>query len=914
MINIPISRSLGTLCSVLLVSASPALGGVVGTVVDAEKEDQLTDTNTDTRANPGETVKYTVRVNSTGGDASNLSLDDVLDGRTALSGIVKSLPLALPDSFITLGNLRIEVPEATGLLANDVDAENIIKVDGAFQHPPTGLAANFGLTATAEGPKVTANGGSVTIVADGSFTYDPPPGFTGPDTFSYTLKDGDMNADSGTATVSVSGPVTWFVDAAAAPAGDGTQGTPYQSLAEYNAGDTGGPLAPGDGDLIHIASSGTPYDGGIRLRANQQLIGGGASLASILTTAPAEATLPVAGAPPTITNTIGALGGHGVELAMGNTITGLGIGNTPSGYGISGNNFGTLSVDNSVSISGAGGGLDLNNGVSAATFASITAASAGAFNGVRATGVTGTLNLGVCNLTTTSGKGFDLSGGATFNSTSGSISTGTGVAVDAEASVLGLTLTSVSCNGAVTGIDLLNTTGTFTVTGDGASAMQGGNDSGGILQNTSNDAIKLNNVTSVSLKHMTIGDPSASASDSPDGTNNINGDGIDVANSTGLTLDQCTIARTADHGINAGNLSDLSATHCLILNAGDGQEEHGFKLANLSGDNFVSDSLFDAFNETGIEVINTSANADLTIDNTTFQDNQMTVGNAGEEAILLIAQGTAQIVALVTGDSDTNTTQSIFDALDREAIQAISEGTSSDIQLTVENSRFLEHGAGDGIIIFNPDGAGSGNITVKDNFFTDTTFGPFAVLLKNDSSGMLDATIDNNIVNKMQLCTLNHDNIGGGGSANGTSRALIEDNVVDVQSSNFGIDIIATDDGSSADDPDCSLAILNNTITIVDGNFSFTGGMRIQAENTTRMNTEIRLNTANSDPSAAGGSAIELKTLDTAVIGIKNLVGSADTFLDGLNTLTGPTFIGSPPGTFVAAAPVLPLITTLPSP
>ena len=73
-------------------------------------------------------------------------------------------------------------------------------------------------------------------------------------------------------------------------------------------------------------------------------------------------------------------------------------------------------------------------------------------------------------------------------------------------------------------------------------------------------------------------------------------------------------------------MSGLTAEDLLVLNtggtAGDnpgttpGQEEHGFNLDELGGDNFVRRSLFDAFNETGIELINTSGSVDLTIDDT----------------------------------------------------------------------------------------------------------------------------------------------------------------------------------------------------------------------------------------------------------------------------------------------------------
>ena len=62
----------------------------------------------------------------------------------------------------------------------------------------------------------SANNGNVTISADGSFTYNPPPGFEGNDTFIYTLNDNDTpnTTDTGTVTIAVSG-MFWFVNSSA---------------------------------------------------------------------------------------------------------------------------------------------------------------------------------------------------------------------------------------------------------------------------------------------------------------------------------------------------------------------------------------------------------------------------------------------------------------------------------------------------------------------------------------------------------------------------------------------------------------------------------------------------------------------------------------------------------------------------
>ncbi|MFM2365604.1 MAG: hypothetical protein RIR95_211 [Pseudomonadota bacterium] len=59
------------------------------------------------------------------------------------------------------------------------------------------------LLTVAAGPIVTAAGGLVTLNADGSFTYQPKSGFTGPDGFDYTVRDPSGASDIGHVTLNV---------------------------------------------------------------------------------------------------------------------------------------------------------------------------------------------------------------------------------------------------------------------------------------------------------------------------------------------------------------------------------------------------------------------------------------------------------------------------------------------------------------------------------------------------------------------------------------------------------------------------------------------------------------------------------------------------------------------------------------
>src|SRR5207253_3042467 len=107
------------------------------------------------------------------------------------------------------------------------------------------------------------------INADGSFTYNPPPGYEGTDTFTYTLNDNDTpnQTDTGRVTITISGMI-WFVNSAVASPGDGRLSNPFNSLASFNS------LAADDpNDSIFLYTGN--YTGPLTLLTGQKLIGQG---------------------------------------------------------------------------------------------------------------------------------------------------------------------------------------------------------------------------------------------------------------------------------------------------------------------------------------------------------------------------------------------------------------------------------------------------------------------------------------------------------------------------------------------------------------------------------------------------------------------------------------------------------------
>jgi uncharacterized repeat protein (TIGR01451 family) len=161
--------------------------------VTATKTDApLADTNRNGRSDPGETLRYTVVIsNSSGADLAGVTFDDTLDPNTSLvAGSLQISPLAFGDSYSTLRDTPLMV-SAPGLLANDTGTPTLAVTPGSL---------------------TTAAGGTATISANGSFSYTPPPTYTGIDSFSYRAGN-SAGSDTGMVTLSVRAAPLAFDDA-----------------------------------------------------------------------------------------------------------------------------------------------------------------------------------------------------------------------------------------------------------------------------------------------------------------------------------------------------------------------------------------------------------------------------------------------------------------------------------------------------------------------------------------------------------------------------------------------------------------------------------------------------------------------------------------------------------------------------
>lgn len=138
------------------------------------------------KADPGDRIRLTATIsNGQTADYSGMQLGLNNDPKvTFVAASFKSTPLAIDDAYTATLNVQLSVPLGSGVLANDFD-DNI----------PGLSVTGFSATST--------QGGTVSVSANGSFTYNPPNGFTGNDTFTYTITDSDAQTNTGTVRIRV---------------------------------------------------------------------------------------------------------------------------------------------------------------------------------------------------------------------------------------------------------------------------------------------------------------------------------------------------------------------------------------------------------------------------------------------------------------------------------------------------------------------------------------------------------------------------------------------------------------------------------------------------------------------------------------------------------------------------------------
>jgi VCBS repeat-containing protein len=137
--------------------------------------------------NPDGSFSYTPNPDFNGTDSFGYSVDDGFGGSATATVTltitpVNDPPVANEDSHSTDEDEPLSVPAPTGVLFNDEDAERDSLTSTLVAEP--------------------ANG-SLTLNADGSFSYTPNQDFNGTDSFSYQASDAELQSNIATVTITV---------------------------------------------------------------------------------------------------------------------------------------------------------------------------------------------------------------------------------------------------------------------------------------------------------------------------------------------------------------------------------------------------------------------------------------------------------------------------------------------------------------------------------------------------------------------------------------------------------------------------------------------------------------------------------------------------------------------------------------
>ena len=133
----------------------------------------------------GTGVSYTPNANFFGADSFTYTVDDGNTGTdtatvTVTVTSVNDLPVAAPDNYAMNQDTTLNVA-APGVLANDSDLEG----------PMNAVLLS------------DVSNGDLVLSADGSFSYEPDPGYAGTDTFTYRVNDGTDDSNTVTVTINI---------------------------------------------------------------------------------------------------------------------------------------------------------------------------------------------------------------------------------------------------------------------------------------------------------------------------------------------------------------------------------------------------------------------------------------------------------------------------------------------------------------------------------------------------------------------------------------------------------------------------------------------------------------------------------------------------------------------------------------
>jgi VCBS repeat-containing protein len=649
------------------------------------------------------------------------------------------------------------------------------------------------------GTIATAHSGTVTMQADGDFTYKPPVGYIGSDSFTYQVSDQNAGASgpgigTGTVTINVASPHVWYVNADAASDGDGSSENPYNTLSHF-AG-VGGVDAAGDTIVLETATN--HYTGGLTLENNEQLISQSAGVTINGTT-----LFAASGA--------NAVVDGGVVLGSGNTIEGVDFGTT-GGFAVSGSSVGTLHLDDTttgVINNASGGGISIGGSANVLNVNLSSVTTGGGTNGIALTNSSGTFH---AHGGTISGADVALNGGTVNFTDDGAISDSTGTVV----SIANMTGGTQSFTGAIgtTGstdgaIALSSNTGATINFSGGMALSTGASDAfsatgGGTVNVTGTNHLTTTTGTALNISNTTIGSSNVTFHDISSNGGSSNGIILNNTGTTGglhVTGDGSTAASGGTIANKTGADGSSTQGTGVFLN-----NTHDVELAYMQLNDF-SNFAIRGNNVTGFALDHSVINGDNGTSNS-LSDPLASFANVGEDAIRLTnLLGSGSITNSNISGGYTNTI-------------LVENNTGTLNRLTIDHSTIggrTDNGTGmnDGINFQADTGSTAMNLTVTNSALTTARANLIAV---TDQPGtQVDVKFDNNTL------TNNHPLTVSGGTAVdfaglGGMTFDISNNTFDMHAANGGTGIkshvIEVNKGSGSGSSTFDGTISGNTIGV----------------------------------------------------------------------------------------------------
>lgn len=879
------------------------------------------------------TLGFTPAANASG--VANISVRLVDDGGTANGGVDASAPYAFSITVTEVNDAPTATPKSHAThsaiaLTITAGTHTGALLEGAADVDDT----NAVLTAELVAGSVTPAGAVVTILdpSTGSFRYDPPGGYSGAGSFQFRVCDDGVPAapiqcsTAQTVSINVTGPDLWFVDASAAPGGDGGLSDPFTSLAAIPAG-------RGTGDRIYVFSGNDTA--ALTLNASEHLIGQGASgsVATLLgVVAPANgalATLPTQAAAPSLGGGITVGGndavlrglvlaaGTGTAISAGN-VTGLTVSETSINATTTAANFnGTGAaaagvVFTSTTSTAGTNGIVLNNLVGTFTFGT------GALSGhtgttFQAGGTLGTTGYAGSIAKTAAGRLIDITAGASGTvSLSGDLSCtgtcGTG-AGNGAVRVAGRSGGTLSFTGPVKQLNSSGANPAMQFTGNTGATLSISNETyittttGTGLEATGGGALSLNglfDVTTTGGRALRIDGMALSGSPTgtlhTDGALGLGNAAVDIRGSSAsgiFTLGQQLLLDHDDAGESGGgvhllnNTGSWSIPRWTRVTSGNTTALRASNAGRLSVGTVTSGVAASTL-APAIDVQNTTIDVqDLTfaeVSSTNSPANGIVLSNTGTVGGLVVTgTGSAASGGSITGAGGhgivlTNTASPAFAymRIQNTGGDGIS-GTGVD-GFSFVNGSIADSGTGGGVdtsnIGFNETAMGnernlSGTVVITGNTLTNARY--HGVDIFNYAGTLADVTISNNtITSGTSAATSQGSGIrlvayGSAGAAASLTRATIGNNVI----GNFpaGSGIRAQGGNANAAGPTPMFGMLGSPTDIV----RITGN-RIAGESTAnRMGAEAIVASVNGN----GQGNFEISNNGTVANPITNMFGTA---------------------------------------